>query len=158
MNGKIPENFIKIEKSDKVLSIIAIILFIIIILLFVLAAVVIVLGQGVATGWEGPPHYTLYAFEGAEKWVISVTSVDGIVPKSDLYVKITYSNGTQAMYKQLRTFISEVSVNGATYYDMTRNDLLDPGDYFTLDKAMYPSGTIFQLIYIKGFADSVTLL
>ena len=156
MSAKIRENFIKIEKSDKVLSIIAIILFIIIILL--LAAFVILIAKGVTGGWEGPPHYTLYAFEGAEKWVISVTSVDGIVPKSDLYVKITYSNGTQAMYKQLSTFISEVSVNGATYYDMTRNDLLDPGDYFTLDKAMYPSGTIFQLIYIKGFADSVTLL
>jgi hypothetical protein len=91
------------------------------------------------------------------KWIISVVSVQGTALESDLYLKITYENGTQAMYKQLSTFTSGTAVCGVAYYDSTNDDTLDPGDYFTLDKTSYPSGTIFELIHINGLAGSVTL-
>jgi len=125
----------------------------------VLAAVLYVMVLGIGGGGNVAPAIGLSASVSGDgtKWIVSVISVQGTAAEADLYVKITYTNGTQAMYKQLSTFESGTAVNGVTYYDSTNNDALDAGDYFTLVKSSYSAGTKFELIHINGLSGSVTL-
>lgn len=125
----------------------------------VLAAVLYVMVLGIGGGGNVAPAVGLSSSVSGDgtKWIVSVVSVQGTAAETDLYVKITYTNGTQAMYKQLSTFISGTAVDGVTYYDSTTNDALDSGDYFTLSKTSYTAGTKFELIHTNGLSGSVTL-
>lgn len=125
----------------------------------VLAAVLYVMVLGIGGGGNAAPPIGMSATVSGDgtKWIVSVVSVQGTAAESDLYVKITYTNGTQAVYKQLSTYTSGTEVNGVTYYDSTANSALDAGDYFTLDKDTYSAGTKFELIHTNGLSGSVTL-
>jgi len=125
----------------------------------VLAAVLYVMVLGIGGGGQNAPPVALSSSVSGDgtKWIVSVISVQGTAALSDLYVKITRTDGTQAMYKQLSTFTSGEAYQNVTYYDSVNANSLDAGDYFTLLKSAFAAGTKVELIHINGLSGQVTL-
>jgi len=108
---------------------------------------------------HGAPPIGLYVniSEDGTEWKVLVVSVQGIVKEYNIHISIRASNGTQLVYKLLSTYISGVPQDNVTYFDITDNDTIDAGDYFILDRDVYPAGTKFELIHVNGLSGYVTL-
>ena len=124
----------------------------------VLAAVLYVMVLGIGGGGNAAPVVGLSKSISSDGsvWIVSVVSVQGTVSLSDMYIKVTKTDGSQAIYTKL----SEFPANGdhwVNYTDVINSQTLDAGDYFRLAKNQYAAGTKVELYHVNGLSGSVTL-
>jgi len=144
------------KKSDKILFVIAIVLFVAIVLaVFTEMAIRYELGR-----WSTPLWIEMSRTVNSNgtSWVIYIVYMNYAVPTRDVYVKILDMDSNVLVYELLSNYPSGIRNNGLTYYDLSNNDILDAGDYFTLDVTEYPAGTRFELMHYRwGIAGFVIL-